>query len=60
MVQMVAARTRKLDEQARAHGYANAADAVERTLDQSAKAAARATGLSPQTITRRRVERDQS
>ena len=58
VVRMVAARARKLDEAARAHGYLNAADAVEKTLGMPAKAAARATGLSPQTITRRRAERD--
>lgn len=55
VVRMVAARMRKLDEAARAHGYRNAADAVDRTLDMSARAAARATGLSAQTITRRRA-----
>lgn len=57
VVRMVGARLKKLDEAARAHGYLNAADAVEKTLGMPAKAAARATGLSAQTITRRRAER---
>lgn len=56
VVRMVAARMRKLDEKARAHGYANAADAVEKTRDLSAKAAARATGLGANTITRWRAK----
>ena len=54
--QMVAARLAKLDASARDHGYTDAADAVARTKHLSAKAAARATGLSPQTIRRRRDE----
>lgn len=53
---MLAARMAKLDAAAREHGYVDAADAVEQTLHLPAKAAARATGLSAQTITRRRAE----
>lgn len=57
VIRMVGARMAKLEQAARDHGYDGVDDAVEKTLHLSAKAAARATGLSPQTITRRRTSR---
>lgn len=56
VARMVEQRLKKLDEAARAHGYADADDAVAATSHLSAKAAARVTGLSAQTITRRRTQ----
>lgn len=57
---MVEQRLAKLDAAAREHGYQDVDDAVRSTLHLSARAAARATGLSPQTITRRRADLPQA
>jgi hypothetical protein len=53
---MVAARLAKLDAAVREHGYTTVEAAVIATREMSMKAAARATGLSEQTVKRRRVE----
>lgn len=53
---MLAARAAQLDERARAAGYASLHDAIERTSDLSAAAAARRIGVSAQTVTRHRTK----
>lgn len=55
---MVEARLAKLTVAVREHGYDSVDAAVDATRDMPAKAAARATGLSPQTITRRRAAQE--
>lgn len=55
VTQMWARRREILDGKAQAHGYQDAADAVDQTRGMTVAAAARATGLSEQTIQRWRA-----